>query len=61
MTIKTIKSKDITEEEKQMNAKALASYKGLTLVKLRDYQIRLLKLFGEEKYIKELDIIAPKT
>ena len=35
--------------------------KGLTLVKLRDYQIRLLKLFGEEKYIKELDIIAPKT
>ena len=32
MAIKTIKSKDITEEEKQMNAKALASYKGLTLV-----------------------------
>ena len=32
MAIKTIKSKDITEDEKQMNAKALASYKGLTLV-----------------------------
>ena len=32
MAIRTIKSKDITDEEKQMNAKALASYKGLTLV-----------------------------
>ena len=31
MAIKTIKSEDITEEEKQMNAKALASYKGLTI------------------------------
>lgn len=32
MAIRTINKKGITEEEKQMNAKALASYKGLTLV-----------------------------
>ena len=32
MTIRTIKSKDITDEEKQMNIEALAKYKGLTLV-----------------------------
>lgn len=32
MAIRTIKSKDITDEEKRMNAKALANYKGLTLV-----------------------------
>lgn len=32
MAIKTISKKGITEEEKQMNMKALASYKGLTLV-----------------------------
>ena len=32
MAIKTIHKKGITEEEKQMNTKALANYKGLTLV-----------------------------
>ena len=31
MAIRTIKSKDITEEENQMNTKALANYKGLTI------------------------------
>ena len=31
MAIKTIKSKDITEEENQMNTKALANYKGITI------------------------------
>ena len=32
MAIRTINKKGITEEEKQMNAKDLANYKGLTLV-----------------------------
>ena len=31
MAIKTINKKGITEEENQMNAKALANYKGLTI------------------------------
>ena len=31
MAIKTIKSKDITEEENRMNMEALANYKGITI------------------------------